>query len=44
MAVDDELATVEALLLPSIDWDSELERLLNGEFPPLDVDKHPEDD
>src|ERR1700761_7085717 len=44
MAVEDELATVEALVLPSIDWDSELERLLNGEFPPLDVDKHPEDD
>jgi hypothetical protein len=44
MVVDDELTTVEALLLPSIDWDSELTRLLNGEFPRLDVDKDPEDD
>lgn len=44
MAVDDELATVEALLLPLTDWDSELERLLSGELPPFAADKDPQDD
>jgi len=44
MAVDDELATVEALLIPLNDWDSELERLLNGELPPFAADKDPQDD
>jgi hypothetical protein len=44
MAVDDELATVEALLIPLTDWDSELERLLNGELPPFAADKDPHDD
>ena len=44
MVVDDELATLEALLLPLTDWDSELERLLNGELPPFAADKDPQDD
>ena len=44
MVVDDELATVEALLLPLTDWDSELERLLNGELPPFAADEDPQDD
>ena len=44
MVVDDELATVEALLTPLNDWDSELERLLNGELPPFAADKDPRDD
>jgi hypothetical protein len=44
MAVDDELATVEALLIPLTDWDSELERLLNGELPPFAADKDRQDD
>ena len=44
MVVDDELATVEALLIPWTDWDSELERLLNGELPPFAVDPDPQDD
>lgn len=44
MVVDDELATVEALLIPWTDWDSELERLLNGELPPFVADKDPQDD
>ena len=44
MVVDDELATVEALLVPWTDWDSELERLLNGELPPFAADKDPQDD
>ena len=44
MVVDDELATIEALLMPLNDWDSELERLLNGELPPFAADKDPQDD
>src|SRR5262249_9446575 len=38
LELDDELATVKALLLHLVDWDSELERLLKGEFPPSDTD------
>lgn len=44
LVLDDELATLKALLLGLIDWDSELERLLKGELPPLDTDRDPEDD
>jgi hypothetical protein len=43
LVLDDELAAVKALLLELIDWDSELERLLKGELPPLDADRDPED-
>jgi hypothetical protein len=41
LVLDGELAVVKALLLQMIDWDSELERLLGGEF---DADTDPEDD
>lgn len=41
--VDDELATVKALLVRLIDWDSELERLLKDEIPPLESDSDPPD-
>lgn len=34
--LDDELATVKALLFEPIDWDSELTLLLDGELPPFD--------
>jgi hypothetical protein len=44
LVLDDELATVKALLIGLIDWDSELARLLKGEFPPLDTDRDPGDD
>ena len=44
LVLDDELATLKALLLGLIDWDSELARLLKGELPPLDIDRDPEDD
>lgn len=43
LVLDDELAALKALLL-AIDWDSELERLLTDELPPLDSDRDPEDD
>lgn len=42
--LDDELATLKALLLGLIDWDKELARLLKDEVPPLDADRDPEDD
>lgn len=44
LVVDDELATVKALLIQLTDWDAELERLLDGELPPFEADKDPEDD
>jgi hypothetical protein len=44
LVLDDELATLKALLLDLIDWDSEFERLLKGELPPLDSDRDPDDE
>lgn len=46
LVLDDELATVKALLLEIIDWDSELGRLLKDDLPPFDtdVDNHDADD
>ena len=44
LALDDELAPVKALLLQLIDWDSDFERLLKGELPPLESDRDAEDD
>jgi hypothetical protein len=44
MAVDDELATVKALLIGLNDWDAELERLMNGELPPFETDTDSEYD
>jgi hypothetical protein len=44
LVLDDELATLKALLLDLVDWDSDFERLLKGELPPLDSDRHVEDD
>jgi hypothetical protein len=43
LVLDDELATVKALLLQLIDWDSDFERLLKGELPPLDSERDAED-
>jgi hypothetical protein len=42
--LDDDLASVRALLVTLIDWELEFERLLNGELPPHDTDRDPEDD
>lgn len=36
LTLDEELATLKALLLASVDWDAEYERLLAGELPPFD--------
>jgi hypothetical protein len=44
LLLDDELAAVKALLVGLIDWDSELERLLNDKLPPPGTDSDPEDD
>jgi hypothetical protein len=44
MVVDDELATVKALLIQLNDWDAELERLMNGELPPFETDTDSEYD
>jgi hypothetical protein len=44
LVLDDELATVKALLMELVDWDFELERLLDDEVPPFDVNTHPDDD
>ena len=44
MVVDDELATVKALLIALNDWDAELERLMNGELPPFETDTDSEYD
>jgi hypothetical protein len=35
---------VESLLFESIDWDSELGRLLKDGLPPFDIDMDSEDD
>ena len=37
LALDEELATVKALLAP-VDWDAEHARLLAGEIPPFEDD------
>ena len=37
LALDEELATVKALLAP-VDWDAEHGRLLAGEIPPIEGD------
>jgi hypothetical protein len=44
LLLDDELATVKALLFEPIDWDSELTRLLDYEVPPFDDDIDPLDE
>lgn len=44
LVLDEELATLKALLLGAIDWDSELGRLLKNELPPFDADTAPEGD
>jgi hypothetical protein len=44
LLLDDELATVKALLFEPIDWDSELTGLLDGELPPFDDDLDPLDE
>jgi hypothetical protein len=36
LALDEEFATLKALLVAPIDWDAEHERLLAGEIPPFD--------
>ena len=36
LVLDEELATVKALLIAPVDWDAENERLLAGEIPPFD--------
>jgi hypothetical protein len=36
--LDQELATLKALLIEAVDWDSDLERLLGGETPLVDED------
>ncbi len=42
LVLDEELATLKALLLAPVDWDAEHERLLAGEIPPFegDADDH----
>jgi hypothetical protein len=42
--LDEELATVKALLLAPVDWDAEHGRLLAGEIPPFDDDADDEDE
>ena len=42
--VDAELEVVKALVAGPIDWDSDLQRLLDGEIPPSDTDDDSEDD
>jgi hypothetical protein len=43
LALDDELATVKALLGNQVDWDAEVRRLLAGEIPPFQIDADDED-
>ena len=43
LVLDDELATVKALLAP-VDWDAEHGRLLAGEIPPFEDDADDEQD
>lgn len=38
LVVDEELTILKAMLLGNIDWDSELQQLLDGEIAPLDHD------
>ena len=44
LVLDEELATLKALLVPPIDWDAEHERLLAGEIPPFDDGDEHEDE
>jgi hypothetical protein len=44
LVLDDELATVNALLGNEVDWDAEMRRLLAGEIPPAEIDAEDEDD
>jgi hypothetical protein len=36
--LDDELTTVEALVVARVDWDYELKRFLQGHIPPFEID------
>jgi hypothetical protein len=38
LVLDEELATLKALLVAPVDWDAEYERLLAGEIPPFNDD------
>ena len=40
--LDEELATVKALLAELVDWDSEFGRLLEDELPPFETDPEPD--
>lgn len=42
--VDEELATVKALLAAPVDWDAEARRLFDGEIPPLPPEGDSEQD
>lgn len=44
MVLDDEFATLKALLVAPVDWDAEHERLLAGEIPPFNDDGDEEED
>jgi hypothetical protein len=44
LVLDEELATLRALLIGPIDWDAEYGRLLGGELPPFGDDADPDDD
>ena len=44
LVLDEEFATLKALLVPPIDWDAAHERLLAGEIPPFDDGDEHEDD
>ena len=44
LVLDEEFATLKALLVAPVDWDAEHERLLAGEIPPFDDDGDAEQD
>ncbi len=44
LVLDEEYATLKALLVAPVDWDAEHERLLAGEIPPFDDDGDDEQD
>ena len=44
LVLDEEFATLKALLVAPIDWDAEHERLLAGEIPPFDDGDEDEDE
>jgi hypothetical protein len=44
LVLDEDIANLKSLLLPTVDWDAEHERLIAGEIPPFEDEPEEDDD